>query len=396
MEQKKPCSKLAWLPARLAEKKDRWEIVYYQTDPADQVRKRCRETGDLNRIRNTKERRRAAARLIEQINGLLPHGYPYQSAENIQAAATVPGLEQAMRGALDAAMKTDRYETMKDYRSVGKVFLKWVGECRIGKMPVTDFTRRMALQFLDYVATRTTRAGAPVSNRTWNNYKLKVASIFQRLVEREVIQENPFRGIQKKQTAPKTRRKCTPEERALIAAWLWERDYWCFLAATLQYYCLFRGTELRRLRARDFDVEKGLIYLSAEKSKTGRQRFVTMPVFVRQIISDIRFSRIPGNYLVFGIGGAPHPVQCCGRSYIWRHMRKCLKVLQKAGKLGDTAGLSPYSFKDTGITDWLRVMPLPDVMTQAGHTNPGTTMIYYQPDRILQPFKDLKNNILEE
>ena len=38
----------------------------------------------------------------------------------------------------------------------------------------------------------------------------------------------------------------------------------------------------------------------------------------------------------------------------------------------------------------------PDVMTQAGHTNPGTTMIYYQPDRVLQPFKDLKNNILED
>ncbi len=77
-------------------------------------------------------------------------------------------------------------------------------------------------------------------------------------------------------------------------------------------------------------------------------------------------------------------------------MRKCLKALQKEGRLGDTAGLSPYSFKDTGITDWLRVMPLPDVMTQAGHTNPGTTMIYYQPDRVLQPFKDLKASILEE
>ena len=395
MEQKKIFSKPLWLPARLAIKKDRWEIVYYQTDPADHIRKRCRETGDLNRIHNLKERRRQAAALIERIDSLLPHGYPFKSVQITVEPAKI-SLAEAMRGALDSAMKTDQYETMKDYRSVGNVFLAWMGERRIGEMPAADFTRRLALEFLDYIATRTTRAGVPIGNRTWNNYKLKVAAIFQKLVDREVIQENPFRKIQKKQVAPKSRRKCTPEERALIAAWLWQNDYWCFLAVILQYYCLFRGTELRRLRARDFDIQNGLIYLAAEKSKTKRQRFVTMPVFVRQIISDVRFSRIPGNYLVFGIGGAPHATQCAGRSHIWRHLKKCLDTLKQEGKLCDTSGLSPYSFKDTGITDWLKVMPLPDVMTQAGHTNPGTTMIYYQPDRVLKPFKDLKSNILEE
>lgn len=394
MDQKKLSSKLAYLPARVCEKKDRWEVVYYQTDPADGIRKRCRETGDLNRVKDLKERRRAAVELVAKINRMLPDGYPYRSAEAITRAAALPTLAAAVNMAIQIKLKTDREETRKDYRSIGGVFLSWAKSARVADRPVSDFSRRVALEFLDYVGTRTTRAGAPLSNRTWNNYKIKMSTVFNELVKREVIAENPFKGISKKTVWGKTRRKCTPEERALIAAWLWQHDYFTFLFITLEYYCLLRGTELRRLRAGDFDLARGVIVLAGNKSKTGRDRFPTMTVFVRELLSDVRFSRIPANYLVFGDNGRPHPSRAWGRGYAWRHLRRCLEVLQQEGRI-EPAGISPYSFKDTGITDWLKLLPLPAVMQQAGHTNPSTTMIYNLPDLVNEGFQKIRSKIVE-
>lgn len=395
MTQKKISFRLAYLPARISQKKDRWEIVYYQTDPATTQRRRHRETWDLNRIRDKRERLKEARRIVNQINEWLPHGYPHSTHKEIEARLATPSLVDAFQTALAIKLKTDKYETEKSYQSIGNVFLMWVGHRGCGQIAVTDFSRRMAIEYLDYVATRRTRQGKPISNRTWNNYKGITGAIFGELVGREYIRENPFKGLAKKRVATKTRRKCTPDERSTIAAWLWKNDYFTFLAVILQYYCLFRGTELRRLRAADFYPDKHLIYLEARKSKTDRERWVTMPPFVHQILNDARFTRIPGHYLVFGLLGKPHATDPCGRGHVWRHLRAAMRALQAAGRLEDLSGISPYSFKDTGITDWLKVIPLPDVMKQAGHTNPSTTMIYYQPDRVSEPFQNLEANIFE-
>ena len=395
MAQRKHAERLPYIPARLAEKRDRWEIVYYQTDPATGIRARHRETGDLNRVRDMKERRRQAAVLVARINKLLPDGYPYNSEEQIARRNNTLTLRDAVEMAVAIKCKTDKVETWKDYKSIGGVFLQWVDARKIGQWPVTEFTRRQAIEFMDYVATRPGRDGVAMSNRTWNNYKIKISTIFGELVRREHIPESPFRGIQKKPVFGKSRRKCTAEERALIAAWLWQHNYFTFLFITLEYYCLLRGTELRRLRAGDFDLQRGVILLAASKSKTNRERYPTMPAFVREILRDTRFTRIPTNYFVFGEGGQPHPRRAWGRGYARYHLSKCLEALQAEGRLGDVSGISPYSFKDTGITEWLRLLPLVDVMQQAGHTSPATTMIYNQPDLVNRGFQEIKKNIFE-
>jgi integrase len=395
MGKKKLSSKVGHIGARLSMKKDRWEIVYYQTDPADGVRKRHRETGDLNRIRDLRERKKQALALVAKINTLLPDGYPYVSSQQIEVRKAMPTLLQAIEQAISIKLKTDREETAKDYRSIGGVLIRWVEAVGASEWPVGDFSRRHALEFMDHVATRKTRDGAPIRNRTWNNYKTKTSTIFGELVHREVIAENPFKGITAKPVTGKTRRKCTPEERAHIAAYLWQHDFYIFLFVTLKYYCLLRGTELRRLRARDFDFSRGIITLSAENSKNRRDRHPTMTVYVREVLQDERFLKIPGNYLVFGTGGQPSPSEAFGRSFARNRLKKCLEALQRQGKIGDVEGLSPYSFKDTGITDWLQLLPLTSVMQQAGHTNPSTTMIYNQPDLVNEGFASIKTKITE-
>ena len=387
MEQKKIASKLPYLCARLAKKADRWDIVFYQTDPSTGIRKRHRETWELNRIADKKEKAAAAKRAVAEVNRMLPHGYPYITQAEIDRRINSVSLADAIRRAMAAKESSDRYETRKDARSIGGVFLAWAKQHKLETMPAEQFTRKNAMEYMDYIGTRKTKDGKPISNTTWNNYRNKTGSLFVLLVEREIIKENPFSKVKRKAVAVKKRRKFTPEGRAAVAGWLHRHDYICLLAVTLQYYGLLRGTELRRLRKSDFDMNKGVIYLPAEKSKTSRDRWITLPETLLSLLKDERFASIPGNYLVFGYRGTPHADKECGRSYIWRHLRRCLNSLKKAGTLTDISGLSPYSFKDTGITDWLSFMSVPEVMKQAGHTNPGTTMIYYQPDPVNAAFR---------
>lgn len=394
MDKKNFSQKLTYLPARISKKKDRWEIIYYQTDPSG-VRKRHRETWDLNRIKDTKERNAAAKRAVEKINSLLPHNYPHVPLLAIERKINGTTLSQAIKKAMDIKLKSDRYETTKDVNSIGGVLLAWINKNKLDSIPVEDFTRKMALEYLDYVATRKTRKGKPISNRTWNNYRNKTGSLFILLIEREEIKENPFAKIKRKKVAPKHRRKFTPEERALVANWLFKNDYYCLLAVTLQYYGLFRGTELRRMHASDFNLKKGVIFLKGEDSKTNKDRWVTIPETLLTVLLDERFTSIPQNYLVFGKEGVPHPSKPLGRSYMWRHLRNCLVDLQRQGKIKDIDGLSPYSMKDTGITEWLTSISLSDVMRQAGHTNPSTTMIYFQPDPVNEAFKNLSTSIFD-
>lgn len=67
---------LAYLPARLVKGKDRWYILFYQTDPKTGDWKRFRPTYNLNRILNIKERTRLGNRIVKEVNKLLPEGWP--------------------------------------------------------------------------------------------------------------------------------------------------------------------------------------------------------------------------------------------------------------------------------------------------------------------------------
>lgn len=68
---------LAFLPARLVKGVNKWYILYYQTNPQTAELERFRPTYNLNRIKNIRLRNRTAKGYVDQINNLLPDGYPF-------------------------------------------------------------------------------------------------------------------------------------------------------------------------------------------------------------------------------------------------------------------------------------------------------------------------------
>ncbi len=394
---------LPFSPAYLSKSKHRWEIRFTQTNPATQKREPQRETWDINRITEKKHgkdwerlRMEAAKAAIKQINEWLPKGYPYVSPDEIKRLDTAPTVLQAFTSILDIKTRSDKQETNFGYKSIGGVFLAWLKSEKYESMLLENFTKRHAIQFMDYLTTRTNKDGTPLSNRTWNNYKINISGFWNEMKSRELTNDNPFATIKAKRVLKQTsRRKFLPEERVAMAEYLIDNDIFLFWAVVLEFYGLFRGTEIRRLRPRDFDFTNNLIYLEAAKSKTGNERWVTMSPFMKSVFMDPRFLKIPANYLIFGFEFKPNPTKSLSKNTLNHHHRKALLKLKDAGKLDDITGLSLYSWKNTGITHWLKLMPLVSVMNQAGHTDPATTLIYNEPDRVSQDFMKLDQDITQ-
>jgi len=69
-------------------------------------------------------------------------------------------------------------------------------------------------------------------------------------------------------------------------------------------------------------------------------------------------------------------------------------VYKECGELKNIAGLTWYSWKDTGITDALEDLPLMAVRDQAGHSDAKMTLKYYHKARVNKGMQRLKNRLV--
>lgn len=379
---------LSFLPAELVQGKKRWYIKFHQTNPLTGERQRFRLTFELNRIKNKRQRRFEARRLINEINAMLPIGYPFNEImDNPKAFST---LEQAIRIAEKIKCDTDRAYTIKDYKSCAKIFLEWATGRGYDQKFISKFTKGMALEFLDYIKFE---RGA--SNRTYNNYIIRTKALFYALLDREYIIENPFKGIHPKRNEPKKRRPFEDDEKKVVAEYVQEHHFWLYLALLLQFYCYIRPIELTRLRFKYFNLKDGTIDLPANITKSKKRRILTIPLIILHHFFDKRFVDNEASYLLFGDHLKPAPGATAGEKVRYDRMykmhKRVLKHLQKTGALQDIEGLTWYSWKDTGATD--SDVSIYADMQQMGHADPRHTLIYRMQRKVNGEVRETKKRL---
>lgn len=362
-----------YLPAQLIKSSQGWYIKFRQTNPETGERVLFRWTYDLNRIKDKRLRKREATKLIVDINNMLPDGYPFTDPD--APAKMVTTVSEALAIAEAIKCDSDRYYTVKDYKSTCKIFLSWASKKEYDEIPILEFSRGKALEFLDYVKFK-----RKCSNRTYNNYLIRVKALFYTLVEREYLNKNPFKGIKPKRNETKKRRVFTAEEQQVVANYIQQHEYWLYTALLLQFYCYIRPIELTRLKFKYFNLEKGLIDLPAQITKSKKRRVVTIPLIAIPHFLDERFAQNPLNYLLFGDHLKPAYKSRVGEKAIYDRLyrlhKKIIALLEETGKIEDATGLTWYSWKDTGMTN--SDASLYADMRQAGHQDPKITMIYKQ------------------
>lgn len=348
----------------------RWYIIFYQTNPLTGEKERFRETFDLNRIKNLHERGRVAKQIIKEINKELPNGYPY--VEEYEQKQKSTNILIALNLAREIKCTTDRKRTIDMVESMCRIFIEFLEIKQWTELDISDFTKRRALDFLDYALLV-----RKIGPRTYNNYIERMRSMFSELVQREYIEENPFSKLKKRKEVGKTRRAFNDHEKRIVANYIYKNDPWLMLGILLQYHCFIRPIELRRLRFYMFDLETGTIHLSGKETKNKENAIITIPDTLIPYLKEFKFERWPAHWLIFGEGVRPHSDKACGHNTLNYRQSKIIRKFKKDGRLGDIKGLTFYSWKDTGALElFRRKVNLLEIMRQMRHKDLKTTQMY--------------------
>ncbi|MFZ2897962.1 MAG: tyrosine-type recombinase/integrase [Saprospiraceae bacterium] len=378
-----------YLPPRLVKAAQGWYIVWYETNPATGELQRFRNTFSLNRIESKAQRATRAKAIINEIDISLNAG-GYIFAGSLNAGLGVTPLREAMKIARQLKTQSKSQSTNDSYSSLISIFSTWLKSERLEALPAKAFTRFHAIRFLDHA-----RLKRRVGGRTYNNNITLLRSIWNSLLERGYVEVNPWMQVRKVKPEAKERRTFSKKEAAAVASYTARENPGLFAAILLQYYCFIRPNEIRQLRRRDIDLEAGRLAIPAEISKTNKPRLVTLPEKVRQFLSD-RFGNVQESWYLFGPGMAPHSRRAQGQDEFYKAHKAVLRHLVTAKTLGDTKGLTFYSWKDTGLTVHSQEIGLLDLMQQAGHHDPKMTMVYIHQGKDNPAFRRLEGPLIGE
>lgn len=373
--------KKSFVPPRLVKSISYWYIVFYQVHPLTGELVRFRETKNLNRIPSVRDREKAAKRYMAEIYADMLKGYPFESYVQPEKNKTV--LE-GLKIALDCKRVGMRKRSIDTLESKTRIFISWLEATNQTHLFLYEMDRYKVREFLAWVDKKKI---APV---TWNNYVTRLKSLWNQMIDEELIEKNPWTKIKLRTEKEKKRRIFSAAERKTILREARQRDLGLFFVLVIQYYCFIRPAELRRLRMSDFDFEAGIIHLDKADTKMGlKDRHLTLPAGLIKYFDVPMFQNVPGQHYFLGKDLKPGIIQA-GENLMYNRHRSLLKQLSKEGILNNVQDLTLYSWKDTGITDLSAKVPPFKLRDQTGHSSFEMLLRYYHQDPVNPAIRQLE------
>lgn len=373
-----------------------WQVYYSFRHPETGKMKRFNVTEGINKIKDYQQRMAAAQKLIEKWKRKLKNGYnpfedegqyiyeeviPYAApgkAHNIETREFDYTLLQHLSNAL-AKHKGIRPSTFKAYQGHLRVFRRTLEEEGKEDITLEDFGRKDAYNFL---------LELNVHNKTRLAYRATFRALFNRLIELEVTDVNPFANL-KMPSAQTTNalRAFIPQEQKRIKNYC-ERNGQdeLLMAIRFIYYCFIRPGELRNMTVSDIDLDKGKILVRAEVAKNKKRQYVTIPTQFLPHVADWVKELKPHYYIFRSRTGSANKKR--GRE----HFRKAHKKILKALRFGDDVGL--YSWKHTGVVQFHKHATMESLRIQLRHSSLDQVK-HYLHSLGLQDNEEAKHNFPE-
>ena len=204
-------------------------------------------------------------------------------------------------------------------------------------------------------------------------------ALFNVLVDREYIQENPFSNIRQLKATQKRRKVFTESEQKSIIKYIASKDKQLLLAVSLCYYCAIRPAELRRLKIEDIILDKGIITMQGSQTKNKENAIITIPLILLPFLLSLHLDDYPEHYFVFGSRSLRPGAKRCGRDTISKRHKKALQELHKLNFIEDIEGKSFYSWKDTAAKDLINQdINILELKQHFRHKKISTTQKYMQ------------------
>lgn len=245
-------------------------------------------------------------------------------------------IDEAFTLALTIKKKVVSNSSYVNYESKLNKLRKWLKHYLGENARVGQITKKHIVNYLNEVLERT-------SPRTRNNTRTELGSLFQTMVDNELIPKNYVHSINVLRTRPERNKTYTSSQHRAIYRFLEDNDPILLLFIQFISYNFLRPIEVCRLRIKDLDIADRKIHIRAKNK----------PVKIK-IIPDIMVELLPNleeyteEYFLFTpteLGAEWNANEISRRDYFSKRFKNLVK--KKFG-LGKEYGL--YSFRHTFIT----------------------------------------------
>ena len=341
-----------------------WFIYFDVTDTLSGITKRSQFRGLINRTKDKKERLTSANALISYWKKQLKAGWnPWDE----DLPVTQPNVCEAFDLILQLKEASCSKRTLESYRYATKLLKDWLIKQRLDGMFINQLETHHARAFFDYLALKKNLGG-----RTYND-KITVLSTFANaMIEREWLQQSPFRKIKKVQMKVGRNIAFTEDEKQTLKAHLQQNDRPMYYFTQFIYYCFIRRSELTRLKIENIDWSNRTIVIPSHASKNKKQESVVIPESFWPVLLEMDLQNKPADWFIFG-----RKLQPCATQYKnYNHISTRHNTESKALCLSSEKGL--YSWKHSGVCALYSALKgdVYALMRQLRHSDLNVTQIY--------------------
>lgn len=263
----------------------------------------------------------------------------------------------------------------EEYNFSVNIFKKYATELGFSNLGLKDCEKYHIKATLE-LARSTRKWSARNNNKTLRN----LGSIFSELVDWDMIEQSPSKDVRPiKEVNVGNYELLSDEEQKLIFDELKKVSFNFYVFCSIVYYMGIRPGELLKVKCEDVMLDKGLIRITSETSKTNKNRIVPILGAIADNLSKFDLSNT--DYFLFGkntknrVPKLSEAIFCPNKysivrnypTYLWRNI--VIKDLEIDKKL--------YSLKHKGANDKLKSgLDLKTVSTIFGHSTEKMTEIY--------------------
>lgn len=235
-----------------------WYIYYSFRNPKTGLLERQTNIKRGNRFKSKIKRLEVLKVYRDALEELLEEGFnPYEMQQQLQEESTIDfALDFAMKHKSETWSETNLH-VMKARVNVFKEFLK---EERLINRPPDHVTKKVVNKFLDRIMHSTSPA-----NR--NNYRSGLSPLFTFMVNRDLIDENPFLKIPKLKTKQKGNKVFSQQLKKDVTQWMKENDPVLLQFIQVFTFGMIRPIEAVRLQVKDINLKEGFFYVNSKQKK---------------------------------------------------------------------------------------------------------------------------------
>lgn len=363
-----------------------WFVYYSFLDPRTGQMKRFKLYNGFASLRTPADRYDHAEKMLDEYRRKLLSGWsPFEKRDAVIYEDEIMYAPQAaimgrrmtsmnpLRSYLSEYLADQRYriapKTYESYQSKTRLFCQWLEAREYDRdLPLID--RKIIIQFFNFLIEH-----RKLSKRTIEKYQQNLTTLFDYLLKRKLIPENPVQDIPRigliVDYAPKPIKMV---DVAKLKGAILKKDPQLWLACLFQFYCFIRpGTELRLLKVFNIDFDAALITVQNTLSKNRRTETVQIPnSFMKILLEVYQLNTYSSDLYVFGREGCP------GTEPMGKNTMRV-----KFNKFRDSLNMSKeykfYSWKHTGASAAVDAgIPERHLMDQLRHKSFETTNYYFR------------------